>query len=110
MPADSPASAPTARQSLTSPAQQGRGELFPEIEPFHVAKLPLDARAYDVLGASGNADGVPVIFLHGGPGAGALGATVDFSTRRPIASSSSISAAPAVRRRWAKPSTTPRRS
>ena len=43
MPAHSPATAPTARQSLTSPAQPGRGELFPEkLEvqcPLHDSKF-----------------------------------------------------------------------
>ena len=53
-----------------------RGDLFPEIEPFAAGYLPLEEQA----GESGHVmyweqvgrpDGRPVLFLHGGPGAGA---------------------------------------
>ncbi len=55
-----------------------RGDLFPEIEPFAAGFLPLE----DAVGSSdtphvmyweqvGRPDGRPVLFLHGGPGAGA---------------------------------------
>ena len=55
-----------------------RGDLFPEIEPFAAGFLPLED-AVDPSDAPhvmyweqiGRPDGRPVLFLHGGPGAGA---------------------------------------
>lgn len=44
--------------------------LYPEIEPYHQGMLPLDARHTMYWEQSGNAEGIPVLFLHGGPGAG----------------------------------------
>ncbi len=48
-----------------------RQELFAPIEPYATGKLPLDARHTMYWEQSGNANGVPAVFLHGGPGAGA---------------------------------------
>lgn len=48
-----------------------RTELFPAIEPYASGLLPLDDLHTMYWEQSGNADGVPVLFLHGGPGAGA---------------------------------------
>lgn len=45
-------------------------ELYPEIEPYQQGMLPLDARHTMYWEQSGNPDGIPVLFLHGGPGAG----------------------------------------
>jgi proline iminopeptidase len=45
-------------------------ELFPEIEPFDSGLLSLDALHTMCWEQSGNPNGVPVLFLHGGPGAG----------------------------------------
>jgi len=47
-----------------------RLELFPEIEPFESGMLPVDVRHTLYWEQSGNPHGVPVLFLHGGPGAG----------------------------------------
>ncbi|CAE6503903.1 putative proline iminopeptidase [Nitrosomonas nitrosa] len=47
-----------------------RTELYPAIEPTHHGMLPLDARHTLYWEQSGNANGIPVLFLHGGPGAG----------------------------------------
>ena len=47
-----------------------RTELFPAIEPYANGLLPLDGLHTMYWEQSGNADGVPVVFLHGGPGAG----------------------------------------
>jgi proline iminopeptidase len=44
--------------------------LFPPIEPFASAMLDLDAPHRMYYEESGNPKGVPVVFLHGGPGAG----------------------------------------
>ena len=48
-----------------------RTELYPDIEPFQWGRLPLDALHMMYWEQSGNPLGVPVLFLHGGPGAGA---------------------------------------
>ncbi len=48
-----------------------RTELFQEIEPYEHGFLPLDTRHTMYWEQSGNPSGVPVVFLHGGPGAGA---------------------------------------
>ncbi|MGY9002327.1 MAG: alpha/beta fold hydrolase, partial [Rhodospirillales bacterium] len=45
--------------------------LFPTIEPFEHGVLDLDGRHQMYWEQSGNPKGVPVVFLHGGPGAGA---------------------------------------
>ena len=44
--------------------------LFPPIQPYRRGMLPVDARHTLYWEECGNPDGVPVLFLHGGPGAG----------------------------------------
>src|SRR3546814_14491563 len=46
-------------------------DLFPPIEPFSQGRLDLDGRHTMYWEVSGNPEGRPVVFLHGGPGAGA---------------------------------------
>jgi proline iminopeptidase len=48
-----------------------RHDLFPEIEPFASGLLAVDSRHTIYWEQSGNPRGIPAIFLHGGPGAGA---------------------------------------
>ena len=48
-----------------------RHQLYPEIEPYESGHLYLDPVHVMYWEVSGNPDGVPVVFLHGGPGAGA---------------------------------------
>ena len=48
-----------------------RAELFPPIEPYQSGMLRVDALHTLYWEQSGNPAGVPVLFLHGGPGAGA---------------------------------------
>ena len=48
-----------------------RGDLFPDISPFETGYLPLDNGHAMYWEQSGNPQGMPVLFLHGGPGAGA---------------------------------------
>ncbi len=48
-----------------------RKELFPKIEPHRTGMLELDDTHVMYWELSGNAEGVPALFLHGGPGAGA---------------------------------------
>ena len=48
-----------------------RTELYPESEPYEAGMLALDGLHHMYWEASGNPDGKPVVFLHGGPGAGA---------------------------------------
>ena len=45
--------------------------LFPAIEPYMSGYLDLDSPHRMYYEQSGNPRGVPVVFLHGGPGAGA---------------------------------------
>ncbi len=47
-----------------------RRELFPEITPYETGALPLGGDHVMYWEQSGNPDGAPVLFLHGGPGAG----------------------------------------
>ena len=51
-----------------------RTELFPEIEPYSAGILKLDGVHAMYWEQSGNPEGPPVLFLHGGPGAGASAA------------------------------------
>ena len=48
-----------------------RRDLFPPIEPYRTGRLRLDARHTMYWEESGNPRGAPLLFLHGGPGAGA---------------------------------------
>jgi len=48
-----------------------RGDLFPEIGPYETGFLPLSDGHVMYWEQVGNPRGVPVLFLHGGPGAGA---------------------------------------
>mmetsp|Transcript_29102 Transcript_29102/g.38768 ORF Transcript_29102/g.38768 Transcript_29102/m.38768 type:complete len:397 (+) Transcript_29102:1-1191(+) len=58
-----------AAAQITNPVKYPR-DLYPEIEPYEEGMLDVGdghQLAYDV---SGNPNGIPAIFLHGGPGAG----------------------------------------
>jgi proline iminopeptidase len=46
--------------------------LYPDIEPYATGRIPLDAVHTMYWEACGSAQGVPVAFLHGGPGGGCL--------------------------------------
>ncbi|HTE14062.1 MAG TPA: prolyl aminopeptidase [Burkholderiales bacterium] len=48
-----------------------RTELYPEIEPFDAGMLALDGVHHMYWEVAGNPNGTPMVFLHGGPGAGA---------------------------------------
>jgi len=48
-----------------------RRDLFPPIEPHRTGTLRLDERHLMYWELSGNPRGIPALFLHGGPGAGA---------------------------------------
>ena len=45
--------------------------VYPPIEPFDIGSLRLDSVHHMYFEQSGNPNGIPVVFLHGGPGAGA---------------------------------------
>ncbi|SFL19603.1 prolyl aminopeptidase Serine peptidase. MEROPS family S33 [Nitrosomonas aestuarii] len=45
-------------------------KLFPRIEPYQSGMLPVDSIHTIYWEQSGNPAGIPVVFLHGGPGAG----------------------------------------
>jgi proline iminopeptidase len=44
--------------------------LFPQIKPYRSQQLPVDDIHTLYVEECGNPDGIPVVFLHGGPGAG----------------------------------------
>jgi proline iminopeptidase len=44
--------------------------LYPDIKPYAEHRLPVDVPHVLYVEESGNPDGIPVVFLHGGPGAG----------------------------------------
>src|ERR1700722_1269241 len=48
-----------------------RQDLYPPLEPYTTGILPLDSHHTMYWEQSGNPHGVPIVFLHGGPGAGA---------------------------------------
>ena len=48
-----------------------RTALYPDIEPYNAGMLALDQRHRMYFEESGDPRGTPVLFLHGGPGAGA---------------------------------------
>jgi proline iminopeptidase len=48
-----------------------RRDLYPPTEPYRTGRLRLDQRHVMYWEQSGNPRGMPVLFLHGGPGAGA---------------------------------------
>ncbi len=48
-----------------------RQEFYPPTDPWQTGRLPLDGLHTMYFEQSGNPDGVPVLFLHGGPGSGA---------------------------------------
>lgn len=52
--------------------------LFPEIEPYQQGMLSVDEIHTIYWEQSGNPEGVPVVFLHGGPGAGSTSAHRQF--------------------------------
>lgn len=55
---------------MAAPPAGVRAELYPDIEPFGTGMLELDARHRMYWEQCGNPQGQPVVFLHGGPGAG----------------------------------------
>ena len=46
-------------------------QFYPEIEPYEAGRIDLDGHHEMYWEVSGNPEGMPVVFLHGGPGAGA---------------------------------------
>jgi proline iminopeptidase len=54
------------------PSALNHHPLFPEIEPEAAGRLAVDTRHALYWESSGNPYGVPVVFLHGGPGGGCL--------------------------------------
>jgi proline iminopeptidase len=59
---------------MPAPDTVRRADLYPPIEPFASGLLRLDQRHHMYWEECGNPRGVPVLFLHGGPGAGATAA------------------------------------
>jgi proline iminopeptidase len=55
---------------MNEASSEYRSELYPFLEPYTSGRLALDRRHTMYWEESGNPEGVPVLFLHGGPGAG----------------------------------------
>ena len=49
-----------------------REQLYPHVEPYETGNLPLDDKHVMYWEQCGNPNGATVVFLHGGPGAGAI--------------------------------------
>lgn len=81
-------------------------DLFPHLTPYSTGFLDLSHGHQMYWEQSGNPDGVPVLFLHGGPGAGCAPSTGSFSIRKPTGLSSTTSAAPDALHRTAASNTT----
>ena len=56
---------------MPAPDTTRRSDLYPPLEPYASGMLTLDARHRMYWEEAGNPEGLPVVFLHGGPGAGA---------------------------------------
>ena len=57
--------------SMSSPHRESRTpEFYPPIEPYRSGRLVVDEIHTLYWEECGNPAGVPVVFLHGGPGAG----------------------------------------
>ena len=65
----SPAASDAAEQA-TKPRPFPRSELYPEIEPYDSGMLDVGDGHQLYYEQCGNPEGVPAVFLHGGPGAG----------------------------------------
>lgn len=59
------------RRTGTEPRRMTSHDLFPPIEPFETGHLAREAPHVLYWEQCGNPDGAPIVFLHGGPGAGA---------------------------------------
>src|SRR5258708_39449748 len=57
---------------LPDSAATGDAPLYPPIEPYASGQLAVDGRHMLYWETCGNPHGVPVVFLHGGPGGGSL--------------------------------------
>ena len=55
-----------------APAADRADPLFPELDPHASGRLSVDARHTLYWEECGNPEGVPIVFLHGGPGGGCL--------------------------------------
>lgn len=65
------AASPRRRSSMPDLPATERTALYPDIEPYASGMLALDSVHRMYWEESGNPKGVPILFLHGGPGAGA---------------------------------------
>lgn len=76
--------------------------LYPEIKPYKRHQLKVSDQHELYVDQAGNPHGVPILFIHGGPGRAATPALGGFMIRRFIGSSLSISEAAVARRLTAR--------
>ena len=84
--------------------------LYAELRVDTTGELAVDDLHRIYWEVSGNPDGIPVLFIHGGPGAGSSHNDRRFSTRPATVSSCLISAAAAAPRLMPSCTTTPVRT
>ena len=72
--------------------------LFPEIKPYARHELSVTGAHTLYVDEAGNAEGIPVLFVHGGPGALVMRVRAASMTPNTIVLSHSINEAAAVRR------------
>jgi hypothetical protein len=84
--------------------------LYPDIRTYAEHRLQVDNIHSLYVEESGNPDGIPALFVHGGPVPVAENTTAVFSIPNAIASYCSISAAPGAPHRMRSWKTTPPRT
>ena len=72
--------------------------LYPEVKPYWRQQLKVSDQHELYVDQAGNPQGVPILFIHGGPGQAVTPALDGFMIRRSIGSSPSTSEAVAARR------------
>ncbi|WP_424195052.1 prolyl aminopeptidase [Ampullimonas aquatilis] len=76
--ANSASTSATASAASSAPSDSPLSPLFPALEPYDSGYLALDNLHEMYWEVCGNPQGVPVVFLHGGPGGGCSAASRQF--------------------------------
>jgi proline iminopeptidase len=65
-----PVHVPSTPPVLQSPPPRDEAGYYPPIQPYHTFRLPVSKFHTLYVEECGNPNGIPVVFLHGGPGSG----------------------------------------